>query len=131
MSVDTGGIQPVASGPWVATEFYQNETQSVAPIAKAEDANASRAGADKANSGNNLPLPDAEFSAEIAQQVQNFLQENLGIELNFVVGADGKTVVQVLDSNSGKVIRHIPPEKVPRFRDKMEKLRGILFDGKA
>ncbi len=75
------------------------------------------------NSGNDLPLPDAEFSAEIAQQVQTFLQENLGIELNFVVGADGKTVVQVLDSSSGKVIRHIPPEKVPRFRDKMEKLR--------
>ena len=54
----------------------------------------------------------------------------MGIELNFIAGADGRTVVQVLDSNTGKVIRRIPPEKVSRFRDKIEKLRGILFDGK-
>ncbi len=131
MSVNSGEIQPVASGPWVATEFHQKEAQSVAPVAKAEDANSARAGADKANSGNNLPLPDTEFSTEVTPQVQTFLRENLGIELNYVVGADGRTVVEVLDSKSGKVIRHIPPEKVSRFRDKMEKLRGILFDGKA
>jgi uncharacterized FlaG/YvyC family protein len=131
MSVNTGELPPVASGPWVAAEFYQKEVQSVSPIARGEGGTAARADADKANCGNNLPLLDEEFSAEVAQQVQTFLQENLGIELNFVVGADGRTVVQVLDSNSGKVIRKIPPEKVPRFRDKMEKLRGILFDGKA
>ncbi len=131
MSVNTGELPPVASGPWVAAEFHQKEVQSVSPVAKAEGGTASRAEADKANSGSNQPLPDAEFSEEVAQQVQTFLTENLGIELNFLVGADGRTVVQVLDSNSGKVIRKIPPEKVPRFRDKMEKLRGILFDGKA
>lgn len=131
MSVNTGEIQPVASGPWVASEFHPKEAQSVPPVAKAEDANASKAGGDKANSGNNLPLQDTEFSAEVSQHVQTFLKENLGIELNFVVGADGRTVVQVLETNSGKVIRNIPPEKVPRFRDKIEKLRGILFDGKA
>ena len=130
MSVNTGEIQPVASGPWVAPEFNQKEAQSVVPVVKGEGSTAARAGADKAGS-NNSPLPAPEFSAEVAGQVQTFLKENMGIELNFVVGADGRTVVQVLDGKSGKVIRKIPREKVTRFIHNMDELRGILFDGKA
>ena len=82
-------------------------------------------------SGDNFPLAAPGFSSEVAQEVQSFLKENMGIELNFVQGGDGRTVVEVLDSNSGKVIRQIPREKVALFRDKMKELRGILFDGKA
>lgn len=131
MSAGAGEVQPVASGPWVAPELHQKEAQSVAPVSKTEGATAARAGADTASSGNNFPLPAPGFSDEVARAVQSFLRENMGMELNFVMGRDGRTVVQVLDSNSGKVIRQIPPEKVALFRDKMKELRGILFDGKA
>jgi len=131
MSVNTGELQPVASGPWVAPELHQKEVQSVAPVAKDEGGTAARVGDDKAGSGNNSPLPAQEFSTEVAGQVQTFLKQNMGMELNFVAGADGRTVVQVLDSHSGKVIRQIPPEKVTLFLDNMDELRGILFDSKA
>src|SRR5271157_5638343 len=131
MSSTTGEIQPVVSVPWVASETQLKEVQSIPPVTRTEGGSAAKVGDFGANSGANFPDPPPEFSAELVQQLQSFLKENMGIELNFIAGADGRTVVEVLDSNTGKVIRRIPPEKVSLFRDKIEKLRGILFDGNA
>jgi hypothetical protein len=131
MSTTTGEIQPVASGPWVAPETKHKEVQSIAPVSRTEGGTAAKVGGFKANSGADFPFPSPGFSAGVVRQVQSFLRENMGIELNFIEGGDGRTVVQVRDSNTGEVIRQIPPEQVTRFRDKLEKLRGILFDGKA
>ena len=131
MSSTTGEIQPVASAQWVTPETQLKEVQSISPVTRTEGGSAARVGDFGANSGANLAAPPPEFSAEVVQHLQSFLKENMGIELNFIAGADGRTVVEVLDSNTGKVIRRIPPEKVSLFRDKIEKLRGILFDGNA
>jgi uncharacterized FlaG/YvyC family protein len=54
----------------------------------------------------------------------------MGIELNFIADADGRTVVEFVDGNTGKVIRRMQPEKASLSRDKVEKHRGVLFDGK-
>ena len=131
MSTTTGEIQPVASVPWVAPQAQQKEVQSIPPVTRTEGGTAAKVGDFNANSGANFPVPPPEFSDEVVQQLQSFLKENMGIELNFIADADGRTVVEVLDSNAGKVIRRMPPEKVSLFCNKIEKLRGILFDGQA
>jgi flagellar protein FlaG len=131
MSITTGEIQPVASGPWVAPQPQHKEAQSIPPVTRTEGGTAAKVGDFTANSGPNFPLPPPGFSDEVVQQVQAFLKQNTGLELNFIADADGRTIVQVLDSNTGKLIRQIPPDKVSLFRDKIAKLRGILFDGKA
>ncbi|MGA2026231.1 MAG: flagellar protein FlaG [Syntrophobacteraceae bacterium] len=131
MSTTTGEIQPILSVPWVAQETQPKEAQSVPPVIRAEGGSAPEVGDFGANSGANFSAPPPEFSAEVVEQIQFFLKENMGIELNFIADADGRTVVEVLDSNAGKVIRRMPPEKVSLFCNKIEKLRGILFDGQA
>jgi uncharacterized FlaG/YvyC family protein len=131
MSSTTGPIQPVASaGPWVAPETQNKEVQSVTRVAGTEGGTASKVGEFAENSGANIASADQGFSAGVVEQIQSFLQENLGIELNFIANGN-KTIVQVINKKTGKVIREIPPEKVARFRDKEEALRGILFDGEA
>ena len=131
MSSTTGEIQPVASVARVAPETQIKEVQPVPPVTRTEGGSATKAGDFGASSGANFPAPSPEFSAEVVQQLQSFLKENMGIEINFIAGEEGRTVVEVLDSKTGKAIRRIPPEKIFRFRDKIEKLRGILFDGNA
>jgi hypothetical protein len=131
MSTTTGEIQPVVSVPWAASENEIKELQSIPPVTGTEGGTASKVHHSGVRNGANFPVPPPEFSAEVVQQIQFFLKENLGIELNFIEDAEGRTVVEVLESKTGKVIRKIPPEKVSLFGGKIEKLRGILFDGKA
>ena len=131
MSTTTGEVQPVASGLWIAPETQHKEVPSIPPVTRTEGGAAAKVGDFRSNSGANFPLPPSGFSDEVAQQVQSFLTQNMGMELNFIADADGRTVVQLLDSNTGKLIRQIPPEKVSLLRDKLKKLRGFLFDGKA
>jgi hypothetical protein len=131
MSSTTGEIQPVAGVPWVVPETQLKEVQQVLPATRTDGGNPAEVGDFGANSGANFPAPPPEFTSEVVQQIQFFLKENMGIELNFVEDADGRTLVEVLESKTGKLIRKIPPEKVSLFRNKIEKLRGILFDGKA
>jgi hypothetical protein len=131
MSTTTGEVQPVVSGPWIAPETQHKEVPSIPPVTRTEGGAAAKVGDFILNSGANFPLPPSGFSDEVVQQVQSFLTENMGMELNFIADANGRTVVQLLDSNTGKLVRQIPPEKVSLLRDKLEKLRGFLFDGKA
>ncbi len=131
MSTNTGEIQPVASGPWVAPELNRKDVQAVAPVVKVEGGTAAKVGGDKTGGENTASSSDSETTDQIIQQVQSFLNETTSIELNFVVQGHGKSYVQVLDRNSGKVIREIPPDKFAAFRDKLEELRGMLFDSKA
>jgi hypothetical protein len=131
MSTNAGQIQPVASGPMVVPEPQNHEVQSIPPVTGTEGGTTSKVGDFRTYSGADSLEPPLGFSEEFVQQIQSFLKENMDIELGFVADEDGSTVVQILDSKTGKLIRKIPLEKVSRFRDKMAKLRGILFDGKA
>ncbi len=131
MSANTGGIQPVASLPWVAPETQSQEVPSIPPVTQAEGGATAKVGDFRADSGANFAGLPPELSAEVVQQAQSFCEEFLGIELNFITDADGRTAMLVLDGATGKVIRRIPPEKVSLLRHKIKKFRGFLFDGKA
>ncbi|HYA40769.1 MAG TPA: flagellar protein FlaG [Syntrophobacteraceae bacterium] len=130
MSTTTGEIQSVTSGSWLAPQTRQEVVQSIMRVAGAEGGTTENVRDFSLSSGANFSTPSPEFSAEVITQIESFLKENTGIELNFV--ADGsETIVQVVEKSSGKVIRQIPAKKVARFRGNVEQLRGILFDGKA
>lgn len=65
-----------------------------------------------------------EAAAQLTQTV-----EAKGIALSFSVDeASKRFVVQVKDSNTGEVIRHIPGEAVLRTAAHLESLKGVLFD---
>lgn len=129
MSITTGSVQRVPRGRWSVQETGDREFQLIAPVTRTEGGTAAEVGAFKANANSALPVTDS--WTEVVQQIQSFLQEDIGIKLNFVTDTDGSTVVQVLNSDTGQVIGWIGPEKIALFRDKVEEVRGILFDGKA
>ncbi|MCE5335881.1 MAG: flagellar protein FlaG [Desulfobacteraceae bacterium] len=129
MSVNTGEIQPVTSEQWVTSEVSKREVPTVSPVAKVEGGTASKIGDDRQRpdtSGSSQPDPN-----EVAEELQSFVHDTMNIELNFRVDDKGKTVVQVLDRSTGEIIRQIPPEKFAKIHDKLEELRGVLFDGKV
>ncbi len=65
----------------------------------------------------------------------SILNSELGqkrISLNFSIDDDsGSLVVQVVESESGKVIRQIPPDEILTLRKRLEELTGIIFDAKV
>ncbi len=130
VSSTTGEVQPVLSVSWAAQEVRTKEGLSVSPVIRTEGGAAAEVGEFEANSGAGFSAPPPEFSAEVVEQIQVFLKENMGIELNFIADADGRTVLEFVDGNTGKVIRRMQPEKASLSRDKVEKHRGALFDGK-
>jgi flagellar protein FlaG len=60
------------------------------------------------------------LNAELAQK---------HISLNYSIDDDSDSlVVQVIEADSGKVIRQIPPDEILVLRQRLEELTGIIFD---
>ncbi len=65
---------------------------------------------------------------EIEKELNN-VAASLNFDLNFQIHKDsGKIYVKIIDKNSHKVIKEIPPESTLDFLSKFEKMIGILFD---
>jgi flagellar protein FlaG len=74
--------------------------------------------------------------AEITQEMLNVVGENFkmmhGVDLNFSIHeATGRTVVKVINSDTGEMVREIPPEQVLNLAAKIDEMMGILFDQKV
>ncbi len=58
--------------------------------------------------------------------------QGLQRDLNFSVDdSTGQVVVQVLDGDSGKVVRQIPSEDILRLAERLDEMRSLLFEAKA
>ncbi len=74
---------------------------------------------------------DPEKARGLVDEVQSYL-ENINIQLSFKVHEEtGETIVQVTNKETGEVIRQIPPEDLLKLREKLEELRGVLFNGRV
>jgi len=132
MSINSGEIQPIDSKPWVVPTADSKEVQAIPPVAKAEGGTTKSVGGDQTGSGNKSASgSDPNVDAQIAQQVNSYLQESSDVELSYQQDGKGKMVVQVLDKSTGQVIRQIPPQNLLSIRQKLDDLSGILFDDKV
>jgi flagellar protein FlaG len=69
----------------------------------------------------------SEAVARIRTQVQGLQRD-----LNFSVDdSTGQVVVQVLDGDSGNVVRQIPSEDILRLAERLDEMRSLLFEAKA
>jgi flagellar protein FlaG len=80
----------------------------------------------------------AQKAAATAQQVQDAVQtvnkafESKASDLQFSVDKQsGDTVVKVVDSSTGDVIRQIPTEEVLNIAHNIERMQGLLMRDKA
>jgi flagellar protein FlaG len=69
---------------------------------------------------------------QMVAEMQGHL-DSMNVRLKyFLYGAhENKVAVKVLDSETGKVIREIPPKEMQALQTKMGELVGMLFDKKA
>ena len=58
--------------------------------------------------------------------------QSLQRDLNFSVDdSTGQVVIQVLDGDSGKVVRQIPSEDILRLAERLDEMRSLLFEATA
>jgi flagellar protein FlaG len=64
----------------------------------------------------------------LLEEVQSYLTD-LNIHLSFSVHYKTRdTVVQVIDNHTGEIIRQIPSDDLLHLKERMNELRGMLFD---
>lgn len=67
-----------------------------------------------------------------ATEAMGKIAQAMNSHLDFSVDkSTGKTVVKIINGDTGKVIRQIPPEETLRIMSKMRDIIGLLFDQKA
>ena len=81
------------------------------------------------------PEAKAGPSLEQVQQAANNVQQKVQAQtsnLTFSVDqGSGKTVVKLMDNETGKVIRQIPSEEMIAMSEAMDKMQGLLLKQKA
>lgn len=128
MDIKIGEVQPLAAEPWLTPEFTKKEFQVIPPIQKTGGSVSAKIGNSKDRSASGKSAKDLK---DAASKVQDYLSD-MNISLDFhVEDKTGELVVKVVNRDTGDVIRQIPPEALVKLRQKLEELRGVLFDGKV
>ncbi len=74
-------------------------------------------------------------SEKLIKQAVEDIQEtvgNLAHNLRFLVDNDtGKTIIKVMDAHTEEIIRQIPTEEAIEIARTLDKVQGLLFNGKA
>lgn len=77
----------------------------------------------------------APVQAEELKGVVKRLNESIQIvrrDLHFSYDESaGRTVITVINSDTGEIVRQIPPEEVLSLAENLEEMRGVLFQAKA
>ncbi|GMR05308.1 MAG: flagellar protein FlaG [Thermodesulfobacteriota bacterium] len=121
--MDIEGVDKIARGG--AEKVFE----PVSPVSRKKEAEV-RAGVFEKPERAGDRLQDGKVD-EVAAEVQIRLKR-LNTELRFEVDNDSrKTIVRIVDAESGKVIRQIPSEDLLAIRNRMDDLIGVLFDSKA
>ena len=83
------------------------------------------------------PKPERKPSSDQLREAVKEIQESVGnsnsnTNLQFSVDEDtGRTVVSVIDSETRQVVRQIPSEEVMRMARALDRMQGLLVNGKA
>ena len=89
-----------------------------------------------------LPVTEAAHKGQADSHLRDLIENEISIlnselgqkriSLSFSIDDDsGSLVVQVVESESGRVIRQIPPDEILTLRKRLEELTGIIFDAKV
>ena len=68
---------------------------------------------------------------DTAERINAYLRET-DTHLEFDVGnLTGRTIVRVINTETGEIIRQIPPEGLVQFAERATQLRGLLFEAQG
>ena len=114
-------------------EVVQN-ISNISPPGNSVDS--ARVKSEKTISQQNEPIPKETHVAEVSPSLLDQVQQNINmmhnVSLQFSVHkATGRTMVNVTEQETGKLIRQIPPEQILDLAAKIDDMIGILFDKKV
>ena len=95
-----------------------------------------RDAADKKNVQNEKEKPevkkiDESQVKELAEKINDHVKLfSTRLEFSYDI-EKGRSQIKVLDKDSGRVIRQIPPEEMLSLIDKMEEIAGLIFNEEA
>lgn len=82
--------------------------------------------------------PKVSSSSESKEQIKQAVQkiqetvDNLAQNLRFSIDEEtGKTIIKVMDAHTDEIIRQIPTEEAVEIARTLDKVQGLLFNGKA
>ncbi|MGE6531805.1 flagellar protein FlaG [Pseudomonas sp. NPDC077382] len=84
--------------------------------------------------GKSEEAADAEKPVDMTDLVERFRSQVQSIQrdLNFSVDdSTGDVVVQIIDGDSGKVVRQIPSEEILRLTERLDEMRSLMFEAKV
>ncbi len=81
-------------------------------------------------------VKEKQETAEITQVMLDVVGENFkmihNVDLHFSIHeATGRTFVKVINSDTGEMVREIPPEQILDLAAKIGEMMGILYDHKV
>ncbi|HTX72067.1 MAG TPA: flagellar protein FlaG [Rectinemataceae bacterium] len=116
MSIEFPSIQ--SSPPAALEALHHGASATGTPI---------YAGAQSTESGS---IPPAQLQSMIhdMQKVSEAFNRRLSFSINEKLG---QVVVKVIDSDTDKVVREIPPVELQRVYERIREVIGLLFDKKA
>jgi len=75
--------------------------------------------------------PTREAVQEAAKRIEEFVQ-SVGRALSFSVDSStGRSILRVVDPQSGEVVRQLPPEEVLRVARAVDFMQGVLVNHRA
>ena len=77
------------------------------------------------------PVPPREILDAAVASISSFVQ-SVQRNLDFSIDdSSGTVVIKVTDRDSGELIRQLPSEEALRLSEKLESLRGLIFETRA
>lgn len=131
MEVKVPEIQPITLEQWVRSTGELRKDELIKPVEESKEGEATRDSvSNRLETGTETKLLklSLEETRKLAEQIQKYLSE-INISLSFDV--DDKThdiVVKIINRETGKLIRQIPPEELLKLRQKLEELVGVLVN---
>ena len=118
--IQSVGSSPAAGAPAVAHSAPTAQAAPATPVALAVKAQAPAPRFDPQEQQRKLQQAVAELNRQM---------EHTGVSLGFSVDESiGRTVVTVVNKDSGELVRQIPSEDVVRVAHSIESLKGILYN---
>ena len=77
---------------------------------------------------------EAKGQESMTDLVERFRSQVQSIQRDLSFSVDdstGDVVVQVIDGDSGKVVRQIPSEEILRLTERLDEMRSLMFEAKA
>jgi flagellar protein FlaG len=81
------------------------------------------------------PTPEVKAAQQQVKEAVEQIQRNIAAkstDLRFTVDkATGKTIVSIVDSQTQEVVRQIPTEEIMKLARWIDRMQGLLVNGKA